>query len=301
MTPEERFRALQSPDRWTVNSIEPRTNPFGAVKPSRFGQSWRVVLAEVALVGAVAAGVFGVIAVQNRADEPLSNDPPVPVMTSPAPTPEATLPPPVETPTPPPPAPPAAPVVKKIVVTTDGLQLLAKNGDVLDEFAYFADDWEQEGEDAIEALSDAFEQEPEVTPVESSPHFSAYFETDWDGFIIFDIGGGPTLKNDMAFMADVTARTVNGVRIETGDGVRIGTPLHEVEALAFEQNGDEPLAGNETGSYLLDRIELEGEAADAENEMMGDGFRAAYGTSIQVQEGDTEVSRILAPGRNFGP
>ena len=79
MTPEDRLRALKNSDRWTVNALEPRKNPFGESKPAGRRQSLRMIIAEVAVVAAVAGIVFGAIALTNRA--------PNEVATTPTPTP----------------------------------------------------------------------------------------------------------------------------------------------------------------------------------------------------------------------
>jgi len=84
MTPEDRLRALKNSDRWTVNALEPRKNPFGESKPAGRRQSLRMIIAEVAVVAAVAGIVFGAIALTNSA--------PKEVATTPTPTPSAGVP-----------------------------------------------------------------------------------------------------------------------------------------------------------------------------------------------------------------
>ena len=84
MTPEDRLRALKNSDRWTVNALEPRKNPFGESKPAGRRQSLRMIIAEVAVVAAVAGIVFGAIA--------LTNSVPQEVATTPSPTPSAGVP-----------------------------------------------------------------------------------------------------------------------------------------------------------------------------------------------------------------
>ena len=75
MTPEDRLRALKNSDRWTVNALEPRKNPFGESKPAGRRQSLRMIIAEVAVVAAVAGIVFGAIALTNSAPKEVATTP----------------------------------------------------------------------------------------------------------------------------------------------------------------------------------------------------------------------------------
>lgn len=292
MTPEDRLRALNSSDRWTVNALAPRDNPFGSAAPARRRQSWKLIFAEIAVVAAVGAIIFGAITLQNRGDN-TSNPHPDPIVSSTTPTPSPTVPPPVETP-----EPPAAPVTEKIVLTLKRMELQSDSGEVVDRFRYSASDWRTEGEKAVAALDALFDKKPTVTHTED-PLWGKFIEYDWDGFVAF-VHDSDEFGGDAAFQIRVTASEVNGIPIETPEGFSIGSSVTNVSDFAHEQYG-QPRREKGGGSYsFMDPVELEGAEGEAANETLPNGPKAMDGVRLSWLEGETTVTTIDAPARNYG-
>lgn len=302
MNPEDRLRALNDSDRWTVNAIQPRENPFGSTAPVRRGQSWRMIFAEIGVVVAVGAIIFGAIVLQSGSEDNLSNPVPLPDVTSstPAPAPSPTVTPPVVTPTPPP-VPPAAPVAEKVVVTTRALELQTNSGEVVESFLYNDDDWQAESQAMSAALSELFGEEPTVTEMYSQVYWGKYFEYQWgDGFLAY-VRGDKVIGGDRVFELFITGSEVRGIPVETKDGFSIGTPIDDVTEFVEEEYGQTRITSpGEEGGFLTDRIYLTGERAKEEDKTLPEGIRSTDGVSVSWAKGDATITEIRAPGRNYG-
>ena len=290
MTPEDRLRALNSSDRWTVNALAPRDNPFGSAAPARRRQSWKLIFAEIAVVAAVGAIIFGAITLQNRPTDNTSDDP-VPIVPTSTPTPEITLPPvPSNTPEPPPTHAPAAPKVARIVVSSVGVELQSKDGDVVDEFIYLDEDAEK----IIETMTDLLAVDPVVTRQDAVTHFLAFDHYEWGGFIVEDLEGGAAKPFVPDFRVKAWASEVNGITIVTASGVGIGTPESRIRTIS-QDLGLGAEYGDNDGYWVVETADV------PDYELDGDGGKpAVYNTMVAVEGDATVVTRILAPGRNFG-
>ena len=70
MNPEDELRSLRDSELWATSELQPRAAALAALRPRRWWLTARAVVAEVALVGLVAAAVVGVVAVQNQPGNP---------------------------------------------------------------------------------------------------------------------------------------------------------------------------------------------------------------------------------------
>jgi len=70
MNPEYELRSLRDSELWATSELQPRAAALAALRPRRWWLTARAVVAEVALVGLVAAAVVGVVAVQNQPGNP---------------------------------------------------------------------------------------------------------------------------------------------------------------------------------------------------------------------------------------
>ena len=289
MNPEDRLRALNDSERWTVNALTPRENPFGSATPVRRRQSWRLILAEIAVVAAVGAAIIGVIAVQNRSAPDIS-DKPAPVMPTSTPSPDVTAPPqPSNTPEPPPANAPVEPAVSRIVISSSGVQLQAKSGDVLEEFGYF----ESDADAMVDALNDLFDAKPAVTHVAGDDYTRPSDHLDWGGLIIYDYEGEVSaIRQDFSIVA--WASEVEGVSIVTADGVGIGTPVSRVQTLEDEE-GDDSFREDHEGYWYLDWV-----LYDETYEPSPGEETPVFATYVVAEDGSDVVTRVQAPSRNFG-
>jgi len=289
MNPEDRLRALNDSDRWTVNAIQPRENPFGSVAPARRRQSWRMIFAEIGVVAVVGAVIFGAITIQNRTSPDISENPtPVPTST-PIPTPEVTQPPvPSNTPEPPP---VNAPTVSKIVISSAGVELRSESEKVLNHFEYLEEDTDA----LVAALKDVLGNEPALSHDDGDSMAFPSEKFDWGGFIVADYEGDAD-STRQAFQVEVWASEVNNVTIVTDDGVGIGTPVSRVQTLSDALGDTQGFENQLEGVWYLDRI-----PANGTDEPTNSNELPVYTTVISADNDSTVVTRILAPGRIFGP
>jgi len=415
MNPEDRLRALKDSDRWTVNALEPRKNPFGETKPTGRRQSFRMIVAEVAIVAAVAGIVFGAIALQNQGAEEIATTPtPTPTQTVAAAVPlvggtimkstgepwESGVPiellvwPAVETDvvtlevvasavtgedgtfaftiddvgsleqyvrkpgnivdfeiegssgkemaswnfsralvdvdgvlsvidaswesltpadrreqartgltgvsivslyTGTTPDPPAVEERLSVVLSTKSVQVKNSSGEVLGKYKYF----EEDGDEVVAALTEAFGTEPEKSAFANREHTPPGEKFEWDGLelyvydkeINYDIGYA-------RFRLIVTASEVDGVVIETVDGIAVGSSVADLSAAAdntTKMDVDDGWDSDGIQYHLDERVISGSNYTDVE------GDPGAWSTMVMVPDGDTEVERIYTPHINFGP
>ena len=177
-----------------------------------------------------------------------------------------------------------------IEVSAAGIDLLGASGELVDTFGYFED----ESQEAIESLTDLFDEKPTVTQRDSKSHSREVTDVTWPGFTIRNFGMAGASPDEPAFSIVVTSNEVDGIAIETNDAVRIGATEEEVADAAYA-DFDTEYNERELVIYRLDEDLLpEGEVTYLE-----DG-PAAYSITAWVFEDAGVVSRITAPETNFG-
>lgn len=183
---------------------------------------------------------------------------------------------------------PEDPAVASIVISTKGVALLAVDGASVSQLDYFDVDVEP----AIEALTDAFGFEPEVSHEEAVTHFAASTTRNWAGFQLVDLETDTRFPDLPNFSVDVATAEVAGIAIHTREGVRVGMLGSEVEPLSYRHWLD--TGGTEDiDIYLLDQVPVE--VADRP-----DYEPAALSVSVRAASPRGVVDLLSAPGANWG-
>jgi hypothetical protein len=189
---------------------------------------------------------------------------------SPSPTPEAA------------PAPAPAAEAERLVMSASGVQIFLDDGTVGLEFGYFdpigpvADD-----------LSGLFGQVPVITTYDGN----VAADYDWPGLSI-GTDGPATPPMGAEIVMFVTAAEVNGISIETVDGIQVGDPLAPLEAAYPEDSYRWQRDGGEVqGEELVVTIDSVPVSADyPERE---------FSVELIALPSSGPITRMRAPMKNF--
>lgn len=184
--------------------------------------------------------------------------------------------------------PDAAAQAASVIVSVDGIAILADDGATIGEFEYFA----SEAEPAVAALTQAFGQEPQLSQHLAKNQVDAIEHVEWPGFTLIDLTAESSFPLATDFRVVVTAAQLGNVTIQTSDGVHVGSPNTEVEPLAFRTwltTG----GGAELANFLLEQKVLDGiDFAEYEP--------AALAVDVTSSSPDGVVTEIFAPSGNWG-
>lgn len=176
-----------------------------------------------------------------------------------------------------------------IEVSVDGITIVGEDGAAISEFGYFDED----AAPAIAALTAAFGVAPVEAPFGSTNHpESNSVISEWSGFELRDRTAATVHPDFPNFTVQVSVAESNGITIRTTDGVRVGMPLTEVEALAY-RNWVDTGTGAEIQMFLL-------EEQPVETSTSPDYEPAALSVIVWSTSPDAGVTDFAAPAANFG-
>ncbi len=148
-------------------------------------------------------------------------------------------------------APPAAPVPAELVVTSTGVELYDSSGARVDGFT-----WPEETPDALAVLERAFGPAPAPSiRAGDGGHYADYEAYAFaGGFTYFSAINLGKPRDEYFLPSSVqvdTGEPINGVRIRSADGLRVGGTLADVQALAPAREYPHPLGI----AYLVDPVD----------------------------------------------
>lgn len=210
-----------------------------------------------------------------------------PASTTPSSSPAAS-----EAPAPEPTPTPEEPTAASVRVSTEAVEILDAEGEVLESFEYFDD----ETAPIVEALTEAFDSEPVVENVDGGVHPS-WTEHTWGGFAVWDYTtgkwDGSAFPETNAFRVVIQSAEENGIDIETKEGISVGDDAADVAAVSFRDHVDTG-GTKDVHFFSLDRVYIEPKVDKGD-----DDFRY-FATSAWVEPTDDKVYRIDLPSRNWG-
>jgi hypothetical protein len=177
-----------------------------------------------------------------------------------------------------------------VLVTAESITVLADDGTLLAAFDYF-----QPTEQVVDGLTAAFGLTPASERFEGGEgHATPSTVWDWDGFHLNDTdyaGNPPFYPNHWV---RVLENDVNGVQIETVDGVRVGDDAAAIEA-RYPDTSSRITAGNEPerldvhlGAVPLPKV---GENSDGNYE---------FSVWLIAEDPNGSISEYRTPSPNFG-
>ena len=195
----------------------------------------------------------------------LRRPPPSPASTSSTPTTEAAA------------SPTARADPDYLVVSSTSIKVVLDDGTIGDEFGYF-----EPIQPVVAALTDVFAEEPVVTEYEGAPTSVDY---DWTGVSIGTDGPAQSPSGAEIIMF-VTAADVNGIGIETIDGIKVGDSAAPLEAAnssyRWQRDSGEELVVT-MNSVLI---------TSGDNERM-------FSVQLRALPADGPITQIGAPMKNF--
>ena len=191
------------------------------------------------------------------------------------------------------PEPSIEPEAASVQISSVGIAILDENGAVMDEFEFFED----EVEPAVDALTEAFGAEPVSSEVDGGVHPSLT-EYAWGGFVLRDrmVGdtpGSPVYPDFAAFDAFSESAQEGTITIATKDEIAVGAAAEEVAKVSYKDSLS--TSGPKLHFYRLDEVAVTGDSAGE-----GEGGKKAFSTIATVDPATDKVTRIFAPGANFG-
>jgi hypothetical protein len=171
------------------------------------------------------------------------------------------------------PAPTAEPA--RLVISTMHLQVLNESGDVIDEIGIF-----DPIEPAVAILTDLFAAEPVVTAYEGT----AAADYEWEGFVLATDGPANPPTGAEVYVRATTAE-LNGIEIETVDGVSVGDALGPIADATPEHSRTWENQGVLELTVDVDDVPVEAD-------------RALH-TELTAHPADGPISQISAPAKNF--
>lgn len=165
----------------------------------------------------------------------------------------------------------------RIVISAEHIRIVMDDGTVGDEFTFF-----DPVADVTAELTVLLGQEPAVTTYEQE--FVADYE--WDGLRLLTDGPGQA-PADVAFGVFVTAAEINGLGIETADGVRVGHPMAPIEAAHPAESRRWMYEGEE-------RLDT-----DVGSVSVAPGDERMFSVKITAHPSDGPVTEFVAPMKNF--
>jgi hypothetical protein len=187
------------------------------------------------------------------------------------------------------PTPVEQPQAETVIVTAESITVASDDGSPLAEFDYF-----QPTDEVVDGLTEAFGVEPTDERFEGAIEAPPATVWTWDGFELRD----PDPAGEPPFWVNhwvrVGAAEVNGVAVETVDGVRVGDDAQTIEA-RYPDTSDRVTAGDEPErlDVYLGAIPLpqEGENSDGNYE---------FSVWLIAKDPSAEISEFRAPSPNFG-
>jgi len=164
-----------------------------------------------------------------------------------------------------------------LVVSSTSIQVVLDDGTLGDEFSYF-----EPIQPVVAALTDVFGEEPVVTEYEDAPTSVDY---DWVGVSIGTDGPAQPPSGAEIIMF-VTAPDVNGIGIETIDGIKVGDPAAPLEAAnssyRWQRDSGEELV------VTMNSVPIT--SGDAER---------MFSVQLRALPADGPITQIGAPMKNF--
>jgi len=170
----------------------------------------------------------------------------------------------------------------KIVLHADSIEVLAKDGGVLESTSLFTG-----RDELVELLTFAFEVEPTTSLYPGAQERRPGVIHDWGGLTLYLADGQwPAFTADVTRI-EVTASIVNDVDIVTASGIAVGSSVETLDpATAYSTFDDRTL-------YSSDPITLpEGTFSDVSS--------FEYISSVGVRADSTEVVQLSVPSTNWG-
>jgi hypothetical protein len=166
----------------------------------------------------------------------------------------------------------------RLVITASGFQLLLDDGTVSREFGYF-----EPIAPVVTELTTLFGQEPEVNTYDGT----GSADYDWAGFHMGT--DGPAISPIRAeIIIFVTAPEVNGIAIETVDGISVGDPIADLEAANPNDSSRWTRDGGEQLDVTLDSTPI----TPGETEKM-------FSVTVTAFPSSGPITQFSAPMKNF--
>lgn len=176
-----------------------------------------------------------------------------------------------------------ASTAEAITLSRDGFVILDDEGSDL--FRYT---WVSDAAPAVEALQEAFGEEPIVAVIAGDgTHYPDYTSYTWGGFTFFDwvdAGGKPRGEYMLPAFVQIVTADVDGIELRTDEGLQVGSPIADV--IALEPTFSFP--GYEVGEefYFLDAPPSD------QSSVSGPAIRVVVEGDVVTQVGYTYWSNI---------
>lgn len=181
---------------------------------------------------------------------------------------------------------PAAPSVARILVRSDGLQLVSESGDVLSAVAYL-----DPIDEVVDTLSTAIGTAPEVAPHDGGIESPSGTYYRWDGLQLNDIDAAVVAPTNPEWVVRLNGPSAGAVALSTADHVAVGNSEADVEELVPDTLM--PLTVNQ-------ETVLDGEY-DVRQVGEGDsGNSLTHSVFVRLSGVPLTVTLIAAPSGNFG-
>ncbi|MGG7510783.1 hypothetical protein [Plantibacter sp. YIM 135249] len=179
---------------------------------------------------------------------------------------------------------PADAVASRVVVHSQTVDVVAEDGSTIASVRYF-----DPATDMVAALTKAFKAEPVVTPDAGGNETPSGTRYTWGGFAIVDRDVEQAEPYSPALAAFWDTADVNGVRVETVDGIAVGDAA---EPLA--EGHPDGLFRNPNNGELSVRVDVALLPLNADY-----GDKPSFAVAL-VGVTDGPVARMIAPSGNWG-